>query len=109
MQKELYEGVLYLSNKIKSAIEEENFDEVENLLQKREILLQNTSKIDENDSEIAQIWAQIKSLDDSNLQEIKNYHQKLGNKLNSLSKNIFAVSSYKMVDNTAISMIDKRN
>lgn len=109
MKKELYEGILYLSEKIKDEILEQNFDEVENLLQKREILLQKTSKMDKNDPEIAQIFSKIKLMDEFNLKEIKNHHKKIGDKLNSLSKNIFAVASYKMFDNTAISMIDKRN
>lgn len=109
MTKDLYESVLALSNEIKKTIEDGDFEEVENLLQKRENLLQKTSKNAIFSSEIEEIIAEIKSVDSSNLEKLKKHYQEIGSKLNSLSKNIFAVSSYKMFDNTILPIVDKRN
>ncbi len=107
--KHLYKDIFQISKEIELLIQLENFEKVEYLLDKREILVNQILPEDFTIGEIKELVDKIKILDEKNFNQLKEIKKGVGEKMSSLSKNIRNVSMYKVRNTYATNFIDERN
>lgn len=105
----LYEDILTISKEIELLVELKKFDKVEELVDKRALLIEQISEEDFSNQEIQKIIDQIKALDEKNFAHINEHKKELGQKLSSLSKNIKCVSMYKIPNTYNLNFIDEKS
>lgn len=107
--KYLYKDIFQISKEIELLIQLENFEKVDVLLDKREILISQILPEDFAIGELKELIDRIKILDEKNFEQLKEVRQNVGKKMNSLSRNIKSVSMYKVRNTYNLNSIDERD
>lgn len=106
---DLYNDILTLSREIKLLIELKNFEKIEDILNKRQILINKISSDESKTEEIKKIIDEIKAIDEENFAELINNKDEVYSKLKLLSKNMQVLSLYKIKDSNTNIFIDEKN
>jgi hypothetical protein len=108
-KKDLYNNILILSKEIELLIQLENFEKIEEILLKRDKLLEKISKNDFEIEEIKQIVEKIKTLDAKNFEQMDAFKKNLSKKMSKLLKNKKVIGSYKQEEIYEARLVDERS
>lgn len=107
--KYLYKDIFQISKEIELLIQLGNFEKIDALLDKREVLIKQILPEDFTIGEIKELVDRIKVLDEKNFEQLKEFRHEVGKKMNSISRNIKYVGMYKVENTYNTSFIDERN
>lgn len=107
--KEIYKNIFEITKEIELLIPIEDFEKIDTLLDKREVLIKQTSKDDLTIGEIKEIADKIKALDEKNIENMQLFKENTHKTLNSVVKNKNMISMYKMPSHVTSRFVDKKN
>ena len=107
--KDLYNDILAISQEISIFLKVENFEKIEELLDKRAEFIKKISSEHYKIEEIKKIIEKIKLIDDENFAQLSDAKKEISKKMRNLSKNIKIISFYKMEETNKSRLVDERN
>lgn len=106
---DLYKNILALSKEIELLIELGHFEKIESVLAKRENIIAKILPDEPKTDEIKQILNEIKAIDEKNFAQLLENKDKSFSKIKTLSRNIHALSSYKLKEVYMHGFVDEKN
>ena len=98
--------ILKISKEIELLISLQKFDKIEQLLDERQILIEQVSNEDFQNQEIKELLEEINSLDKKNQEQLISNKDVVYDKLKNLSKNMQVLSHYKIKNTHRIDIVD---